>query len=276
MQVRGASLGELLSLPLDRVQEYKDLLSLLVSATSPSERCYPALLEAGDLFSAICREVYAVGYTPKASGSTHMSPLAHSIGGSYAPSSGATNSYNGVHTYPTPDSHTSVPQLSAAPLPATSATHQPAVSLAAALSPLHTTHVGSSNVTADAVIAAQAEADEAARRLHALEREVELKDSELSVAAKDVARAEAERSGARLPDTLPLDDAVRKLADEEKDLLSRISNSEQRALFESFLARKRELEDEESRLSESLEEHEDMLVCASSLCVCVSLRCCGW
>lgn len=106
-------------------------------------------------------------------------------------------------------------------------------------------------ISADAVLAAQAAADEAARRLEALEREVALKEGEMSLAQREVARAAA---GGGIPGAAlssgpgPLEEAIRRLGDEERALLSRLASSENRALFEAFLARKAQLEEEETRL----------------------------
>ena len=93
---------------------------------------------------------------------------------------------------------------------------------------------------------------------------MELKENELSLAHVEVARAEAARSvTSSVLDASqlqlqgggggPMDEALRSLQEDERALLSRLgSNSEARALFEAFLSRKRELEEEEVRACSAL------------------------
>jgi hypothetical protein len=125
-------------------------------------------------------------------------------------------------------------------------------------------------VTTERVLAAQAQADEAVRKLEELEREVGLKEGELALAQREVARLEAENSqrgggGARSQESAaaaafpPMDEALRRLQQEEAELVARMRGSEHRAVFEAFLQRKKELEAEEASLGAKLAEHEEAL-----------------
>ena len=231
--MRGTSLEGLLHAPLDRAVEYRDVFVSLLSMTNPSEAGYPALKDAAQLFEAVVRESIQGGFTLSARG-------AAAAAGSPARGGGAAQSSSS--SAPFPFSATSGGTFA-------SPSRLAAADVAEA----------SGALTTESVLAAQAEAEAASRRLEALEREVSLKESELALTSREVARAEAERSRLPAPDAGPLEDALAKLADEERELLSRVSSSEHRALFEAFLARKRELEEEEARLGAALEEHEDTL-----------------
>jgi hypothetical protein len=285
----------LLGAPLDRVAEYRDLLTALLGMTTAGNggapassgadggKGYAALSEAADLFGSIVREAIAQGYAlpsaaaaaAGASGAAAAivaagigslppgSPAAiaaataaalgqygqhHSFMGGQQPAQAATGGLQGA------SAATQALVQAAMPLPGPGAAAAAGSRLTAADL---TTAEGA--LSTEAVLAAQAEAEEAGRRLEALEREVALKESELALTSREVARAEAEKSRRPIPDSAPLEEALRRLGEEERDLLSRISGAEHRALFEAFLARKRELEEEEARLNEALEEHEDTL-----------------
>jgi len=292
--VRGSSLEDLLCAPLDRVAEYRDLLTSLLGMTTAGNggapaasgadggRGYAALSEAADLFGSIVREAIAQGYAlpsaaAAASGAAAGAAIVAAGIGSLPPGSpaaiaaataAALGQYGQHHSFMGSQQQQ---QGAAGGLQGASAATQALVQAAMPLPGLGAAAAAGSRLTAadlttaegalstEAVLAAQAEAEEAGRRLEALEREVALKESELALTSREVARAEAEKSRRPIPDSAPLEEALRRLGEEERDLLSRISGAEHRALFEAFLARKRELEEEEARLNEALEEHEDTL-----------------
>jgi RhoGEF domain len=249
-RVRGSSLESLLAVPLERLSEYRDLLSALLSLSTPTERGYSTISETVDMFSALVRESISQGYNP---GSINLKSLP-------SPSKLNATSSQPSSAYPTFSTSTrgaSTASIVEASMPSTRGTAVAASVPEGAL------------VTAEAVLAAQAEAEDAQRRLEALEREVALKEGELSMAQRELSRAESAKAAGSVsggtfgPSSAslmgPMDDALRKLQDEERELLSRIQNSENRPLFEAFLARKRELEEEEARLMAALAEHEDTL-----------------
>ena len=75
----------------------------------------------------------------------------------------------------------------------------------------------------------------------------QLKEAELALAEREIARAEAVRGGTDAGGAQsPGDAALAALADEERELLARLeaAGPEARALFEAFVSRKRELEEE--------------------------------
>lgn len=275
-RVRGLALQDLLAAPLDRIAEYRELLSALAAYSSPADRGFPGLQEATDLLSAVLRDAVANGYAPP---SAAPAAAASSMGGSgvfgAAPgAAGAASSSGGVGMgVGVPSAATQALVAAAMPMPMSmSMTHAHDSSAAAAASPAAASGAGAGDghLSTEAVLSAQAEAEEASRRLEALEREVSLRESELALTSREVARAEAEKARRLVPgggssaaaaaaEAGPLEEALRSLGEEERELLSRVSGSEHRALFEAFLARKRELEEEEARLSEALEEHEDTL-----------------
>lgn len=290
-RVRGLALQDLLCAPLDRIAEYRDLLSSLASFSSPSDRGFPGLQEATDLLSAVLRDAVANGYAPPSAAQTGSggSGMGMSMSGSgvfgaapggaaaaaAAAAASAQGASGGYGSHPS----AATQALVAAAMPMNLAYEGSGASSGAGAGGAASSGAGmgmsmgggDGHLTTEAVLSAQAEAEEASRRLEALEREVSLRESELALTSREVARAEAEKarrlvpgsgpgsSSAAAAEAGPLEEALRSLGEEERELLSRVSGSEHRALFEAFLARKRELEEEEARLSEALEEHEDTL-----------------
>lgn len=264
-RVRGSSLEDLLCLPLDRIGEYKNILSELLSLSQPADRGYAALQDTVDLLSAILKEAGINGYTPFSAGngvSANVSSDPFSATMSNAALVRASSPNRAVSTSTSAVLAASRP-AQGSPLPTLGdlqRAESAAISQASSLLPgLAGTSSLSLGVSPEAVVAAQAEAEDAARRLEALDREVSLKESELSLTQKEVARAEGKDKDDNMHPGA-MEDALKKLQDEERELLQRIMTSpETRGLFEAFLTRKRELDEEEARLTQALAEHEDTL-----------------
>ena len=143
---------------------------------------------------------------------------------------------------------------------------------------LHRLTLPSHHLACACLPSAQAEADDAARRLDALERELAAREAELAQAEAEVAKAEAAAAAAAAtaptaaaagagaaaagapPATAAVaQDALSRLAGEERELLARMAGHESRPMFEAFLSRRAELEAEEARLTAALAEHEETL-----------------
>jgi hypothetical protein len=260
-RVRGDTLESLLEGPLALAMSLRGLLSALVGLCSPADRGYAALSDAMELMAAIVREAAAAGYAPAGNaGPAPSSPAkAYASGSLTSPARGDAKDF-------------ALATLASRPVVSSPSASASSSAVSAAM-PLHPSTLGSelkgAEVSVDSVLAAQANADEAARRLAELERHVALKEEELSLAQREVVRAEEQarsRGKGGLNDPLangsapsPMDEALRKLKEEERDLFDRMRNSEHRAVFEAFLHRKQELEAEEARLSAALAEHEETL-----------------
>ena len=270
-RVKGETLEELLTIPLQRLTEMRDLLSTLLSQCSPADRGFPALADATELYTGLLRDSAANGYTGINNTYTTIAPSSTSIPSptrqppqipASTPSSYTALSLLG-NTSSLLNNNNSNDNLTS------SSTSASAAALSSAAMPLPpstlTADLARGDISTDAVLASQAEADEAVRRLETLERETALKESELSLAQREVARVEQEalmrgRTGNNNINALPpMDEALKKLQSEEAELLSRMRASENRAIFEAFLQRKRELENEESSLTAKLSEHEEAL-----------------
>lgn len=261
-RVRGDTLESLLEGPLALAVSLRGLLSALVGLCSPADRGYAALSDAMELMAAIVREAAAAGYAP--AGNAGLAPSSSSPAKAYA---------SGSLTSPTRGGDAlALATLASRPVVSSPSAAASSSAISAAM-PLQPSTLGSelkgAEVSVDSVLAAQADADEASRRLAELERHVALKEEELSLAQREVVRAEEQarsRGKGGLNDPLtngsapsPMDEALRKLKEEERDLFDRMRNSEHRAVFEAFLHRKQELEAEEARLSAALAEHEETL-----------------
>lgn len=277
-RVRGETLEELLTVPLQRLGEIRDLLSTLLSQCSPADRGFPALADATELFTGLLRDSAANGYTGQPNTAMYTSTPSSSNNPlipsptrqppqipSSTPSSSSFSALSllGNTSSLLNNQDTNMVSMS------NSSSSSTAAALSSAAMPLPgstlTADLARGDISTDAVLAAQAEADEAVRRLETLERETALKESELSLAQREVARVEQEalmrgRTGNNNINALPpMDEALKKLQSEEAELLSRMRASENRAIFEAFLQRKRELENEESSLTAKLSEHEEAL-----------------
>ena len=258
-RVKGAPLEELLALPLQRLGATRELLGQLLALSSPADRGFA---EIGDTVSLLTQLIWdaanggfhlsapAQPQTAAAASSLLRSPPPIPSGGaggggarsmpSFSPSSAALMADSGHFGAggqgqgQGQGASTASVVLAAMPIPGGS--------LSADLA--------RSSVTTEKVLAAQAQADEAVRKLEELEREVGLKEGELALAQREVARLEADSGSARgrqqenaaaaaFP---PMDEALRRLQQEEAELVARMRGSEHRAVFEAFLQRKKELE----------------------------------
>lgn len=269
------ALAPLLELPLAHSGALGSLLGDLASAcfaAGDDPAVTQSLADASALFRSVVAEAEAEGgWTSSASASS--TSVAADLSARLQQAAGGVPATPGAHAHTSGSFVDGVggSPFSAPPPPPGAAAHQMGATsgasamlgalsgssgsdgvLSAAMPPPPPPAVGDVPIiSADAVLAAQAQADEAARRLEALEREVALKESEMSLAQREVARAAA---GGGVPGAAlsagpgPLEEAIRRLGDEERALLSRLSSSENRALFEAFLARKAQLEEEETRL----------------------------
>lgn len=287
-RVRGERLEELLAVPLDHVVELHSLTMSLVSLCTTADRGYSHLVDAADMLGKLVRDAKSSGgFVPSSEQVTDGGPGSPGTSGI---SSGLTAALNmaasgllgassdgGIASPSRPAPSVPVPNLlSGLPHASTSltvtnasatASNTAAVVSAAMPIPPSTlsAELARAEVSTDQVLAAQAEADESVRRLEELEREIGLKNNELSLAQREVSRLESEArnrgrmdaaAAAALP---PLDEALRKLQTEEAELIARMRSSEHRAIFEAFLQRKKELEAEETSLGSKLAEHEEAL-----------------
>lgn len=273
-----------LTLPLERLAEYHTLFQGLATLTPPNDqKAFESVSSVARMFANLTSEVAASGYSSSGASAVAahfavvtvappvFSPGKQSLPGSSSPGTAAAELGRSTQHDTWSSSHSQ-----SLPLPALPAGGSIGVLQAAA--PFSTTNVPAGKpLTTDDVLVAQAEADEAARRLEVLEREVNLRERELGILSSEVvAEAQKGKLGAGSgpgwnssdsPSTV--DAVVQKLAAEEKELLARITSSEHRGLFESYLARKRELEEEEAKLTAAIEEHEEALVRISCVYTCM-------
>jgi len=116
---------------------------------------------------------------------------------------------------------------------------------------------------------AQSEHDGARDAFEEASQKLAMSEEQLKVARRTADSAEVSQSpgGARgsasaaehAADRTALDEAMGRIETEERQLYERLAQSDQREIFESFLTKKKDLEDEERRLTQTLEEHEETL-----------------
>jgi len=254
-RVEGEDFEELLALPIQHAANMASLVSSLLSQTGAADPGYPHLVEAAELFTGIVSRGGQAGW---------------GAAGVSAPASSSSSSFvaSGTSIHPTVaalmDDRNSSSLLASSAL-APNSTSAATSTLYANSLPFPTLSPDLPTVSMESVIAAQNEADRATRMLDEMEREVALKEKELALARAEVAKAEKEASAQGMGQT-PLtshvgatEESLRTLQAEERELYARMASSEHRGVYEAFLQRKKDLEDEESRLHSTLLEHEETL-----------------
>lgn len=290
-RVKGYQLEDLLSVPLLRLGSLRELISSLVSLLSPADKGFVELTDAVNMLTHLLWGAAEGGFHSEKAAASSGSGSA-SKGGAGAIPSQTPGIVAGLRSPPAiPSSAVSFSLPSFSPSSSTAAANAiadsnsfasltaftssasssgastAAIVNAAMPTPLSGAHTDLTrgNLSTESVLAAQAQADDAVKKLEELEREVGLKENELQLAQREVARVEAESTSrgkleiaaeAALP---PMEEALRRLQLEEAELVARMRNSEHRAVFEAFLHRKKELEAEEASLSAKLAEHEEAL-----------------
>lgn len=260
-RVGGLSLATLLQAPIARLAVYRAHLDEMVSATQAGTGPYATLLDARDNIGAI---IDAAGGIPaRIRAALASGGAATALPGSPAgarPAAGAVGSKGA-----TPPHAPASGALGSSARPAASGV------------PAH--------VTTEDVRSAQAEVLSLEGVAKELEATVAEHDRQLAAAQAAAASAEGAThaanaawtgqakakegpSTALVPGTAPptetsdetaLQEALGRLDDEERQLYDRLAASGNRGVFEAFLSRKRELDDEEERLTAALEEHEQVL-----------------
>lgn len=268
-RVEGEDLEELLALPITHAANMRELTSALLSQCGAADPGYSHLMSAVELFNGIVARAEEAGWrgeggratlasaaTPYSTrpGPTPTHPslsqmvddqLRAAGGNPASTSSDFTSSGFLTTSAPTPAASTATLYHNSLPFP----------SLSSDLP----------HVTMESVVAAQNEADRAARQLDELEREVELKEKELKLAREEVLKAErdaAAQGSGQASNSLAVtatEESLRALQAEERELYARMASSEHRGVYEAFLQRKKDLEEEESRLMATLMEHEETL-----------------
>lgn len=151
---------------------------------------------------------------------------------------------------------------------ALSAPVPPPMSYAAGVSGGKRAGEGRGEVGVDDVHRAQAEHDHARDALQDVSGRLALGEEELKRATASAERASTAAGGSAgaahavsdpSGDRGALDEAMGRIETEERQLYERLAQSDQREIFESFLSKKKELEEEERRLTQTLEEHEETL-----------------
>ncbi len=266
-KVEGESLESLLSLPLSYALELRDLFAGLRALCNASEPGFAAL-------EAVCGTLNEISAAVARGGGAAAATV--EAPGAGAPQGAAGQVHESIARVLTAGQYGSLrpalPAASPAPAAAAAAAPPPAAPAGSASMPLPRSAVVTGEViSTDAVVGAQNEADLAARRLDEMELEVQLKEQELKLAQEEVARVEAEArkrgldasggggGGGGGVSASALDASLRALQEEERELMARLSTSENRGVFEMFLHRKKELEAEEAKLSATLAEHEETL-----------------
>lgn len=294
-RVKGYQLEDLLSVPLLRLGSLREHISSLVSLLSPADKGFVELTDAVNMLTHLLWGAAEGGFHSEKAAASSVGSSGKNNGAGAFPSSQTPGIVAGLRSPPAiPSSAGSFALPSFSPSSSSSSSSAAAASAIAdansfasltaftssasgastaaivnaamptLLSGAHT-DLTRGNITTESVLAAQAQADDAVKKLEELEREVGLKENELHLAQREVARVEAESTSrgklevaaeAALP---PMEEALRRLQLEEAELVARMRNSEHRAVFEAFLHRKKELEAEEVSLSAKLAEHEEAL-----------------
>ena len=279
-RVEGEDLEELLAMPLVHAQSMAELLSKLLGQLSAADAGYAGLLGAMELWSGVGRAAAEGGF----GGSGSSSSGSGSSSGAGGSQQALPSSQQPQQQQQQQEMHPSIAQMldgrnvqvlvdmagnatagtGAAASQATQAAYKNALPLPLLPAASLQQQLARADVTTEAVVNAQVEADEAARRLDEMEREVELKERELRLAKEEVARVEAAAASsganaASLHQAGAIEDSLRTLQEEERELYARMVGSEHRGVYEAFLQRKKDLEEEELRLTSTLAEHEDTL-----------------
>lgn len=287
-RVKGYQLEDLLSVPLLRLGSLRELLSSLVSLLSPADKGFVELTDAVNMLTHLLWGAAEGGFHSEKAAATSSSGSASKgagalpsqtpgiVAGLRSPPSIPSSALSFALPSFSPSSSSAANAIadsnSFAALTSFSSSAPSGASTAAIVNAAMPTPLSGApsdlirgNITTESVLAAQAQADDAVKKLEELEREVGLKETELQLAQREVARVEAESTSrgkleiaaeAALP---PMEEALRRLQLEEAELVARMRNSEHRAVFEAFLHRKKELEAEEVSLSAKLAEHEEAL-----------------
>jgi len=253
-RVGGLPLAQLLESPVARLAVYRAHLDELVAASTPGTGPFAALTDARDNIGAI---VHAAGGIPA------RIQLALARGG-------------------TPGT---APDGSRAPPPPTGAPPTLGAPGTAGFLSVSSSPVVPEHVSADDVKGLQTQVASLQGVAKELEETVAEHDRQLAAAHASAAAAEGAThaanaawtgraapapgaSSAMVPGTKPpagsadetaLSEALSRLDSEERQLYNRLAASGNRGVFEAFLARKRELDDEDERLTAALEEHEQVL-----------------
>ena len=283
--VEGEALESLLNLPLVHAEAMAGLLGSLLGMLAASDPGYASLLGAVNLWTEVGRVAAEGGFgsapPPPTPAQAAATATATATGSSSSSSSAATSGMHpsiaqmldgrNVQVLTDMAGHSSSSSSSSgggagatAASAATQAAYRNALPLPILPSTTLASQLARADISTDSVVTAQIEADEAARRLDELEREVELKERELRLAKEEVARVEAAASSsganaATLTSAGAIEESLRTLQEEERELYARMVGSEHRGVYEAFLQRKKDLEEEELRLTATLAEHEDTL-----------------